>query len=414
MIMNELYIDNYKIILNEILGKGVYGTVYGCRSLTEPQLLLCAKKMMISDKSIQTCAEREKQISEIISQHQSNQNIVKVYYVKYLPEQKVLIIIMEKCDANLKQYLELKDPKTFSENEFLDFLDQFLTGYSFLFDRDIIHRDIKPENILIKREKKIIYKLSDFGTAKIYKANDFEFTKIGTPAYVAPEINSQLNDCEVYNNFVNLKKFQHSKSQVDVYSLGLILYEMTYGKLPFEKRLDSIVDFAQKIKANPLILPGASKFKEIIAKMLVYYPDQRLSFEYLYKFVKDYKKESGHCPSPIQFKIDIGNCNLRKNIKVQNTPFSHKINIQNNPNQINQPHIQPNPHPFQQKPNQFAGVQNHFQPNQAPNQNLPPPPQQIPDPIQIQQPIRSSIPPQQKIKEYMQFILQLQKAQTQK
>ncbi|CAD8146703.1 unnamed protein product [Paramecium octaurelia] len=438
MIRNENVrkIDDYKIMLNELVGKGAYGQVFGCQSLKDPLLRLCAKVMMISD-NLKNYADREQQISEIVSQYQSNQNIVKIYQAKFIQElEKKLIIIMEKCDINLKEYIEQQHPQTFSDNELFDFLDQFLTGYSVLFERDIIHRDIKPENILIKKEKeKIIYKLTDFGIAKIYKAHDFHFTKIGTPAYAAPEINSQLNDQEVVNNFIHLKKFQHSKSQVDVYSLGIILYQMAYGKLPFDKQQTSIIEFLQKIKSNPLRLAGTSNYKEIIEKMLVYYPEQRMSFEYLYEFVNEKKKTK--ITNPGLFKLDNKNFKI-KEVERNQPVFKRQQRFDgfSNMGEKNQPiyqkfpdHIKNNQFPFQYKPNEIKNNQpaflqkpNEMYRNQSPNlikqneiKNNQPAFFQKPNEMQrnqspfLQKPDQllriTVISPHQKIKEYMQFIL---------
>jgi calcium-dependent protein kinase len=74
-----------------------------------------------------------------------------------------------------------------------------MTGYKFLYEKNILHRDIKPENILIEYlNDKPIYKLADFGVGKIYKHNDYKFTKRGTPVYSAPEGNILVvNDQEL-------------------------------------------------------------------------------------------------------------------------------------------------------------------------------------------------------------------------
>lgn len=59
-----------------------------------------------------------------------------------------------------------------------------------LFKNKVVHRDIKPENILVDQiNQSYIYKLTDFGVGKIYKENDFSFTKAGTKLYAAPECN---------------------------------------------------------------------------------------------------------------------------------------------------------------------------------------------------------------------------------
>ncbi|CAD8061964.1 unnamed protein product [Paramecium sonneborni] len=284
MIQGEHHIiDNYKILLNCPIGKGQYGCVYDCQMLNNvgQPAELCAKIMLVHDNTQKKYSDGEKRISEIICDNQNNQNLVRIYFVKEIPEQKKLLIIMEKCESNLQQLWEKKTK--FNDEEIYDFLDQFLNGYKVLYNKDIMHRDIKPENILIKYiNGKTIYKLADFGIGKIYKANDFKFTKIGTPAYAAPEINSSINDDELNQRFLKTKnQFEHSRSQVDVFSLGVILYQLVFGDYPFKKTAQGIVDFVNGLKNKPLKLQGNSQFIGYIENMLKYYPDERLAFHYL-------------------------------------------------------------------------------------------------------------------------------------
>ena len=113
-----------------------------------------------------------------------------------------------------------------NENEALDILNQILQAIHYLHDEmSIVHRDIKPENFLMYNENgRNKIKLIDFGFAT-YIRNDEEMTQqLGTPQYAAPEIFNEIP----YNN------------KVDMWSTGIVLYNMIIGLQPFTSNLNSI------------------------------------------------------------------------------------------------------------------------------------------------------------------------------
>jgi calcium-dependent protein kinase len=129
-----------------------------------------------------------------------------------------------------------KSQHTFSEEECLDIFSEILKGMKVLVDHSYIHRDIKPANVLIKGN---LYKIADYGFAR--KADIFCKTKMaefcGTPIYMAP----QLLWGEPYT------------AKCDVWSLGLMLYELLYGCPPWPCL--SIEGYIEGIKKRPLSFP---------------------------------------------------------------------------------------------------------------------------------------------------------------
>jgi serine/threonine protein kinase len=93
-----------------------------------------------------------------------------------------------------------------------------MNGYKFLMSKGIIHRDLKPANILIKDE---FYKIADFGFAKMSEGQNEEErihqTSVGSPLYMCPQI-------------LNGKQYSN---KCDVWSLGIIIYELLFGKPPY-------------------------------------------------------------------------------------------------------------------------------------------------------------------------------------
>ena len=109
----------------------------------------------------------------------------------------------------------MKKKKAYKERDALKIFSQILTAMQTIVNMDIIHRDVKPENILIHNG---VYKLADFGFCRKLNKGETDRTRVGSPIYMAPEI---LFD-RPYDN------------RCDIYSLGVLLYEMLYARAPYE------------------------------------------------------------------------------------------------------------------------------------------------------------------------------------
>ena len=143
-------------------------------------------------------------------------NILKYYDTIDLTD--CLYIIMEYCEGDLSEIL-IKKPIKYDIVKY--YFKQIISALKFLNENKIIHRDIKPKNILFTEDKKIL-KLSDFGFAKQINGLKKSNTMCGSPLYMAPEIFAKNGYTE----------------SVDMWSLGLILFEMIYGYHPLDKYKD--------------------------------------------------------------------------------------------------------------------------------------------------------------------------------
>ena len=127
-------------------------------------------------------------------------------------------MILELCDSDLRKKMESYG-QCFPENECLDIFGEIIQGIKILVDHSYIHRDIKPANVLVKND---VFKIADYGFAM--KADFYGHSKIneicGTPIYMAP----QLLCNEPYNE------------KCDIWSLGLMLYELLFGCPPWPIR----------------------------------------------------------------------------------------------------------------------------------------------------------------------------------
>ena len=178
----------------------------------------------------------------------SHPNIVSVYDVSHDGDAEY--IVMELIDGiTLKQYMERRGQLNWREA--LHFITQIMKGLGHAHSRGIIHRDIKPHNIMILRDGSV--KVADFGIACLVASAENTLTQeaLGSVHYISPE----------------QAKGGHTDARTDIYSAGVVLYEMLTDRLPFEG--DSAVSIAiQHISSVPLspreINPDSPEALELI------------------------------------------------------------------------------------------------------------------------------------------------------
>ncbi|CAD8069591.1 unnamed protein product [Paramecium sonneborni] len=317
MIQNQdviLEINGFQIDLTQEISRGAQGQIFACKSKQNTNQQFCAKIITILDDNQKFC-KREKKIGEMISNNQKNPNLVAIYQIDQIEDK--IVIIMERCEGNLHQLME---QKKFNDFEIFDFIQQFLNGYKTLYDLKIIHKDIKPENILIKNENgKIIYKITDFGISKIQEnVGDKDITRQGTKAYSAPEVGLIIQDQEIQQNLSHIQ----DQSVIDIYSLGLMLYQLIFQKLPFQTKRIQIQRFFEETKKSPLKIKENTQYARLIEKMLLYNPQERYSFLELNQQLQQFKLQNDSQP---EFKQVLN----------QNRPSILETEIEQNQNQEN-------------------------------------------------------------------------------
>lgn len=140
-------------------------------------------------------------------------NIVNIYDVG--SEEGMYFIVMEYVEGiTLKTYIEKKGQLSFKES--VSIAIQVARGIEAAHNKHIIHRDIKPQNIIISTEGKV--KVTDFGIARAASANTISSDVMGSVHYASPE--------QARNGFVD--------GRSDIYSLGIVMYEMVTGRVPFD------------------------------------------------------------------------------------------------------------------------------------------------------------------------------------
>ena len=294
------------------LGSGSFGRVF-LVAHNETKELFALKT--IEKRKIMTTYGRLDIIHEEINIHSklSHQNIIKLYNI--YEDEETINIIMEYAPKGNLYHLIKQEKNGFSEHKAFEYFIQILNAVYYLHSNNIIHRDIKPENILISADNKL--KLCDFGWAKELTLEN-RSTFCGTMEYMAPEI-------------VGSENYDYS---VDIWSLGILLYELLFGHSPFKANTTN--NIIQNIKSHELNYDNknlSNSCKDLIQKLLEMNPQKRLKLKDIleHSFIKKhsklliYKKKS---PTKMT-NIDKIQNRLNKNIKViiNNNPSNNEAQL---------------------------------------------------------------------------------------
>jgi serine/threonine protein kinase len=251
---NEGVYDKYEVVKkgdkNYTLGKGSYGEVILMKEKATGNLVALK---IIQKGAVENPKALQYLVNEIeIQKRIIHENIIRLY--SYYEDSKNLYIIMEYAKkGSLFQLVRRK--RKLSEKEAFFFFTQVCSAIYFLHTHDFIHRDIKPENLLIMESGTL--KLCDFGCCTKSNTGD-RMTFCGTAEYMAPEI---------------IKRDGY-REKADVWSLGILLYEMLHGYAPYHGRKDQEI-FGRIIDNKPVFRNIKEDSKDLIKSLINQDPSVR-------------------------------------------------------------------------------------------------------------------------------------------
>lgn len=283
-------------IIKQTLGQGTFGKVkLGIYKSTNKKVAIkILDKSRIVEKDDQERVNRE---LKIISNFK-HPNVIQVK--ELLQTHKYYFIVMEYCEGGeLFHYIVKK--RNLSEEETSFFFYQIINGLEYIHSDNVVHRDLKPENLLITKEYRL--KIIDFGLSNYFNKTLLT-TPCGSPCYASPEMVLGKK----YNGFM-----------IDIWSVGIILYAMICGYLPFEDKENKVL--FKMISECKIVFPHhvSHLVKDIIHKILVTDPYQRITLKNIKRHPFYLKGQSFY-----QSRFGEEESEDSLNVKALNVPISYK------------------------------------------------------------------------------------------
>lgn len=263
-------VGNYE--LGETLGEGTFGKVRKAIHMESGKAfaIKCLDKKQIEHQNMGAQLKREIAVMKMIR----SQYIVQFY--ECLASKSNVYLVLELVTGGELFELLLKERK-FSEGKARFFFRQIVEGVQCCHKKGVAHRDLKPENLLLDGNGQL--KISDFGLSALHNnvsegmtltSSKFLHTTCGSPNYVSPEV----IDSEGYDG-----------RKADIWSMGVILYVMSTGCLPFDEK--SMPELFAKIRSAKYRSPPPGRISpslmDLISRILVADPKERISIDDIQK-----------------------------------------------------------------------------------------------------------------------------------
>lgn len=268
-------IGDYEFYPRDKLGEGAYGSVYRGRQMSSGGELAL--------KLIDTNRLKEGELEAIVKA----QSECVVQFLDVVTTDRLTYIIMELCDTDLARFLSTYGK--LNESNLLTVGRCLAEGYTVLHRNGIVHRDIKPQNILLKlaaqtddgHQPKInSVKFTDFGCSRVSSGDseDMPCNLAGTFFYMAPEVGANVVESHEYDE------------EVDMWSIGVVLYQCMTGQVPFDERQLCRL-FLHAIDGNdhgfepPSPEDGPELYRSVVRKLLQLDPSARLKPVQLHSYL---------------------------------------------------------------------------------------------------------------------------------
>ncbi|KAJ5541934.1 hypothetical protein N7535_004353 [Penicillium sp. DV-2018c] len=194
----------------------------------------------------------------------NHSNLVSLIEVLDDPTEDSLYMVMEMCKKGVVMKVSLEErADPYDDEQCRCWFRDLILGVEYLHAQGIVHRDIKPDNCLVTHDD--VLKVVDFGVSEMFEKSSSMFTakSAGSPAFLPPEL------CVVKHGDV-------SGRAADIWSMGVTLYCLRYGKLPFEKQ--SIFELYDSIREDAVVCENEldEGFKDLMGRLLEKDPEKRI------------------------------------------------------------------------------------------------------------------------------------------
>jgi serine/threonine-protein kinase len=232
-------------ILTNKIGQGSFGVVWLAERRTAIAVTKAALKIPIDAEVNLDAIKQEASLWALASGHPNVLPIIEAD----LYEGQIVIASEYAPDGSLDSWMKQYGGKAPSDEAAVEMTIGILAGLEHLHSRQIIHRDLKPANILLQGQ---IPRLADFGISRVVKATSQSAILAGTPVYMAPEAFDKKRN-----------------AQTDVWSVGVIFYQLLSGQLPFPASdMSSLIGSIIRHEPEPLPPQIAGPLQDVVAKAL--------------------------------------------------------------------------------------------------------------------------------------------------
>ena len=238
--------------LSKKLGKGAFGEVWLAKNITA----LVAREVALKiphDEDVDLDTIKQEAAIWLAASGHSN---VLPFIEANVYEDYVVIVSEYAPDGSLQSWLKQNGGRAPSIESALEMTRGVLHGLAHLHSRNIIHRDLKPDNVLLQGATP---RITDFGISRVFKSTSHSAVSAGTPVYMAPE---------AYNARRN--------QQTDVWSVGVMLYQMLAGRLPFTgESYGEVMKAVFEKEPHPLPASVPQWLQQVVAKAMAKKPEAR-------------------------------------------------------------------------------------------------------------------------------------------
>lgn len=248
--------------IGKALGKGKFGRVYLARDRASN--FVCALKVLHKSELQQGKVEKQVRREIEIQSNLRHPNILRLYG-HFHDSQRIFLILEFAGKGEL--YKHLRKEGKFPEWKAAQYIAQMAAALKYLHKKHVMHRDIKPENILVGIHGEL--KIADFGWS-VHAPNNRRQTMCGTLDYLPPEMLKPGSTDNFYDE------------KVDLWSLGVLMYEFLVGEAPFE---DTPIMTQRRIARGEMTVPPfvSAEAKDLIKRLLVLDPSKRIQLEEVLK-----------------------------------------------------------------------------------------------------------------------------------